>query len=53
MADTCVWEYDDYHDCFDTGCGNSLCLIDGGPEENGYLYCPCCGKTIEAVINDT
>ena len=47
----CAWKYDDHHDYYNTSCGNFLVLIDGSPEENGYLFCPCCGKVI-LEVND-
>ena len=43
---TCVWTYDDIDDCYNTGCGNAYCLVDGTLEENEHRYCPYCGHSI-------
>ena len=45
---TCVWTYDDIDDCYNTGCGNAYCLVDGTLEENEHTHCPYCGGQIEA-----
>ena len=34
---------------YDTGCGNAHCLTEGDITENGYKFCPYCGKPIESV----
>lgn len=44
----CTWVYDEYHDCYDTGCHEAYCLIDGTLDENRHRYCPYCGGQIEA-----
>ena len=31
---------------YDTACGNAHEFITDGPTENGYRYCPYCGKTL-------
>ena len=46
MAKKCKWEYDDTHDCWETGCNNAFTLIEGSPENNNMKYCPYCGKEI-------
>ena len=38
----CVWGYDNIDEYWATGCGNEFCFIDGGPEENGMIYCGYC-----------
>ena len=47
MSDKCKWIYDEYHDYWDTKCGEGQIFTDGGPKENKYRYCPYCGKEIE------
>ena len=53
-ADSCIWSFAPDGDSCDwqTECDNIFSLfVDGrphvdGPVENGYLYCPFCGKQI-------
>jgi DNA-directed RNA polymerase subunit RPC12/RpoP len=40
----CEWY--DYLEYYDTKCGHSFTFNDGSVEENGYKYCPNCGKKI-------
>ena len=42
----CFWTYDDIDECYNTGCGNAYCLVDGTLEENEHRYCPYCGHPI-------
>ena len=43
----CAWVYDDTHDKHDTACGHAFQFSnDGGIIENGFIYCPWCGKRI-------
>ncbi len=44
---SCLWTYDDIDDCYNTGCGNAYCLVDGTLEENDHKYCPYCGGPIQ------
>ena len=52
MSDKCVWKpasgigalIDDY---WDTNCGEAFYFDTGGIEENGFNFCPYCGKEIE------
>lgn len=44
----CIWRYDDQYDRWDTGCEESFVFIDGGPDDNGFKFCPyCAGGIIE------
>ena len=43
---TCTWKYDNIHDYYETECGSSFMFSDGEKEE-GFVYCPYCGKKIE------
>ena len=36
-------------DAWDTECGNAHVFFDEGPTENGYKYCPYCGREVEVV----
>ena len=42
----CQWQEDV---AFDTLCGMKHQFMADGPVENGYKYCPYCGKEIEVV----
>ena len=50
MEDKCKWQIDDkrFPDSGDYGtdCLNVFSFPDGTPEENGFNYCPFCGKEI-------
>ena len=44
----CTWEYCEFEESWNTSCGKSFMVLDGGPAENGMKYCPFCGgKLIE------
>lgn len=45
MSDTCEWEYeqDGFHQ---TGCGRGFTFEEGDVIENGFRFCPYCGKEI-------
>lgn len=50
----CRWTYKivstsistEFHEKYDTECGNVHRLIESDNEENGYLFCPFCGGRI-------
>ena len=44
---TCTWspEYDGA-DEWATGCGNEFMLMDAGPVEMGFKFCPFCGMAL-------
>lgn len=44
------WDGDEYYECSE--CGDAFTLIDGTPEDNGYLYCPHCGALMGEVEQD-
>lgn len=46
----CRWKYDEWHDYYDTGCGQAYCLEEGSPATNTYKYCPGCGGRIEVRL---
>ena len=45
----CQWKYDEWHDKWDTECGQGHQFMEGGPRENHHVYCPYCGKRIMAI----
>ncbi|OGO11435.1 MAG: hypothetical protein A2Y53_00010 [Chloroflexi bacterium RBG_16_47_49] len=48
MDETCMWElHDGYEEeIWETECDNSFFFSAGRPQEDGFLYCPYCGKLI-------
>ena len=45
--ETCTWKQEDeYGSWFYADCGMSFCFNDEGVKENGFIYCPKCGKKI-------
>ena len=42
----CQWKSDDIDGGWDTECGEKFCFMADGPKENGYRFCPHCGKPI-------
>lgn len=48
--DVCEWKIEDEEaNLYLTGCQQRQLLFDGTPKENGYRYCPYCGKKIKVV----
>jgi len=47
MKKYCKWTYDDEH--YVTECGEDFSFCDGDVEENGYVFCPGCGRKIKVV----
>ena len=47
---TCEWEYNDEHGRWDTECDDVIVLHgDESPFENGFKFCPYCGKPCRDV----
>ena len=45
---SCEWELEDVEsNLYATGCKNRELIFEGTPEENGYKYCPYCGRKIK------
>lgn len=45
----CVWRvHDEVHmpDTYETTCKNAFLFADGGPDDNGFKYCPYCGREL-------
>ena len=43
--ETCLWT-EDNDIKWDTACGESFVFDDGGPYENGFIFCCYCGKRL-------
>jgi hypothetical protein len=48
---SCVWGEDD-DGVFDTDCGNRFVFNAGKPGDNGFMFCPYCGKNIKVIEDD-
>ena len=46
----CEWNDDD-EGMFETECGNAFVFTDGGPADNGFRFCPYCGKPIAGDVD--
>ncbi len=45
---SCEWKLEDAEsNLYATGCENRELIFEGTPEENGYKYCPYCGRKIK------
>ena len=47
-AAMCKWSVDD-DGIWNTDCGNAFFFDSDGPHENGFKFCPYCGKGMDAV----
>ena len=47
----CVWTHDDFHEKWDTTCGESFWFADGNPISNGMKFCPFCGRKIHSQFD--
>ena len=48
--DVCEWKLEDEEaNLYLTECQQRQLIFDGTPKENGYRYCPYCGKKIKVV----
>lgn len=43
----CIWTRDNEYGYFSTGCGETFCLEDGTPKQNGLKFCCYCGSKLE------
>jgi hypothetical protein len=50
----CEWELERHSDwsLWNTICGNVFEFNEGGPEENGFAYCPYCGCALSVKASD-
>lgn len=46
----CLWIEDEDKN-YETGCDNMFTFNVGCPVENGFIYCPYCGKKLKVRIN--
>ena len=44
--DACKWSHD-WHEFWKGQCGITFEFTEGGPEDNGFSFCPKCGKRLE------
>ena len=46
MEGLCIWTLEEWHDYWETACGQAFCMTTGTPHENTYNYwgadCPGC-----------
>jgi hypothetical protein len=48
----CIWSYTETYmewnedSYWSTSCGQKFVMIEGTPKENGYNFCPSCGKPL-------
>ena len=48
VEQSCEWNLEDVEsNLYVTGCENRELIFEGTPEENGYKYCPYCGRKIK------
>lgn len=45
-VEECLWAYDEWHDGWETGCGEAFCITDGKPTDNLMRFCPYCGRVL-------
>jgi len=43
----CIWQYNEWHNIWETSCDHAHVFIADGPHENNYKYCPYCGGELE------
>lgn len=51
----CVWTHHDTCDWYywETSCDNAFEFTVDGPKQNGFQYCPYCGRQLEAMLATT
>ena len=49
MMEKCEWRYDGLDDFYETSCGDLFSVMEGTPSDNGFKFCPYCGKGLEEV----
>lgn len=43
----CLWKFDDLDGIYESACGKNFFFETGTAEENGFKFCPFCGKQLE------
>lgn len=51
-TETCQWTFDETHGKYDTQCGEAMQFTVDGPTENGFRWCPYCGRLIEVKTDE-
>lgn len=46
MMDACFWQFEDDDGSYSTSCNHMFIFNDEGPNENGFRFCPYCGKSL-------
>jgi hypothetical protein len=49
--DWCGW-YEDSDHFWGTSCGSAFEFNEGGPDENGFTFCPYCGLAIQQFVRE-
>lgn len=47
----CTWSEDYIDDYWYSDCNNQYVFTDGGPKDNGFIYCPYCGRKLRQKKN--
>lgn len=48
--EVCEWKlFDEEANAYNTTCGGAFWLNSDGPKDNGFKYCPYCGRKIKVV----
>ena len=45
----CKWRENESDMCWDSDCSEKFVFNSDGPKENGFEFCPYCGRVIEQV----
>ena len=51
ISGICKWKYDENYNMYETDCEHAFIFIEGRKSDNGFLFCPYCGKKIEEALN--
>lgn len=43
----CLWKFDDLDGIYESACGKNFFFETGTVEENGFKFCPFCGRELE------
>jgi hypothetical protein len=49
MSEPCAWTEDSSGDFWQTDCGKLFTFTDGGPKDNGLVFCCYCGAPLTQV----
>lgn len=53
IVEDCMWVRRDgqFGDIWSTDCGEESVYVD--PSDNGFIYCPYCGRSLDYYLDDT